>query len=98
MLLLAHERAGRSRLCFPHSIRAVLLLMERIQISLLYDRHWLVTAVGDDMSGRSTGFAEVFDLHIIMCFPVRLSESCFLILKMCACLKFHFLLIFCLFI
>jgi hypothetical protein len=32
----------------------------------LYDRHWLVTAVGDDMTYRSAGFAEVFDLHIIM--------------------------------
>jgi hypothetical protein len=40
--------------------------MERTQISLLYDHHWLVTAVGDDMSRRSAGFAEVFDLHIIM--------------------------------
>jgi hypothetical protein len=42
--------------------------MERIQISLLYDRHWLVTAVGDDMSYRSAGFAKVFDLHINFAF------------------------------
>jgi hypothetical protein len=66
MLLLEYERPGRSRPCFPHPIPAVLLLLERTQISLLYDRHWLVTAVGDDMSYRSAGFAEVFDLHIIM--------------------------------
>jgi hypothetical protein len=38
--------------------------MERTRISLLYDHHWFVTAVGDDMSYRSAGFAEVFDLHI----------------------------------
>ena len=36
--------------------------------------------------------------HHYVCFPAGLSESCFLILKMCACEKFHFLLIFCLFI
>ena len=33
-----------------------------------------------------------------VCFPAGLSESYFLILKMCACLKFHLLLLFCLFI
>jgi hypothetical protein len=68
MLLLKHESAGRSRPWFPHPTRtpAVRFLMERTRICLLHDRHWLVTAVGDDKPYRSEGLAEVFDLHIII--------------------------------